>query len=399
MANNEVILKIDERRKSVFQVCQAKEMEVESYLRKNWTYQINAVEMYILGLSDGFRKSNDDDPLDFKQFCRQLSDRYDNADDPEWLQIILALEYGEILRATKGSILPPAIQEGWDLGKLATNDKNISEGMGIPLREESVEEGDYLIEIASEDRTKEEVEYTRILPMDITRHLWLELSNEQWANLFDYVSWLRDDENKNVYCLPSSYMVWAKWDKDGPQFVNPCYIPRNKYFGMVQILERNELWGNMLINLLLNGLTRNSFGHLFRQSSTNLITPIQVYGNKSEYNKVVEVNKPGFVDITLSTSGNGIRINFENETDLMITAVAYKTFNSAGIPCFPQHQGEDLRIMDAATASLVSLVKMGDIPIYIFARSVDKVTKLFNRLSLLNRVGTEGVCTCDPDDM
>jgi hypothetical protein len=220
--------------------------------------------------------------------------------------------------------------------------------------------------------------------------------------MFSNLRHLTDDEDKEVYSLPTAYTVWMKWTSEGYSLVNPAQLPRISYYecsadGAV-VYQPHEVWGNVLIHLLLNGLSRDSFGRLFRQKGTQLTVPIQVYGNKSEYNNIVETHKPGHIEIKPNLH-KMVGLTIENGEDIQGTAKAYEAYNALEIPSFPQHQGEDLRILDAATASLVSLVKMGDIPIYIFARSVDKVTKLFNRLSLLNRVGTEGVCSCDPDDM
>jgi hypothetical protein len=363
-------------------------------------------------------------PIDyeiFSQFC-----------DPKLLEetgiakLNAVLRWMEIVKAEKGYLVPPAIVEAWVEHKLYWLDENADknaetaffEGMNAQViygYEEAAEEGVIIIKELPE-KVPECIaakKVSLITNADLVRSQIMNLPYQMWRDYFKSIAVKVDPKDPDIFAITSfGYLIWLRWDANSFEIINPAFVPRNRYyianvdnettpenyFGF--LMESHDLWGNMLVGLLKSGLTRKSFGYLLRQKGTNLATPIQMYGNKSTFNECIEYSKDGMLDINFkyhSTGGIGFEIS--NASSPQAVVELYRLLNYFGIVSFPQHQGDDIRSGLAALATGISLIEYKGMKLHLFERAVDKVTKIFNRCALVNRVGTSGEAQFDPDDM
>lgn len=388
-------------------------------------YEITPLEMWWLGLTSDLQLDYDYEE-DLENIKEERTDRAavvitDYEEFMDWIdeqliqkktgirKIYSIMEWAKVFKSQKGCIVPDNIVKAWINNSLGTDVRKLANKLGIEhFRKVEDIENELTLVIADDIKKVEGAEV--LTSMDLIAHNLVDLSFEEWKAFFTKVAVRKHDTNENVFALASmGYEVWIEWTDKDFKMINPNYTPREMYYFYNIIHPNNDCgtlvsaencWGNFLVSLLKGGLTRDSLGRLLRQEATNLICPVQTYGNKSTYNEEVEKSKYGIIDVQLDKDFvRGVNLDFSNTKDPQATAGLYRFLNQIGTVSFPQHQGEDVRTNMAALAAGISLLKYNNIDMFIFERAVDKITKVFNRCALLNRVGTTGKLHIDLDDM
>ena len=353
---------------------------------------LTELEAFLLGLKPN--SENHDKFVDYKNIYGQLNN-YHPSSTTIAVQLYAILEFYQILKDQNIPLVSNQIRLALSENKVYSEDPFVS--MSLDLEYPEVDEltsGDIVIgqiRGLNNERRLQLVEQgvNFIETCDLFKSQIVNVPKEIWVQYFNKIA---IDQDETTWQIVSTGMS-IHLNKEDFSVVEPNFIARNSYTLLLQgyvhhLLDGTNGWCNYIFTLIRNGMTRKKFGAAMRRDATNAVVPVQHYGLKSSFNLVGESNKHGILDLNVNISPNkGCEFEIKNPSNMRVVG---DVFQSLPYNAFAQHQGEYLKTEEAAYASFISLLKYKDMNFYLFNRSVDKITKVLNRCSLLNRTGTMG---------
>ena len=411
-------------------------VNLHKHLKENPITYKEALFLGWISLEDGYSKLKMNEVKKHSSIITKL-----DVDDAEVAlsrplsaaRMVAGLNYLNYLKSIKGSILPPDFEEALTTKQLKIT--STSSGLlkyiacwfpGYSVENSIVEPSELeesSLPCLCDDVTTLPQSYTgTVYSTEVFTNWWLLPSETPFYDMLLACStgW---DKEKSAFQVNNH--TWVNWNSEEKlvSLVNKQRMSRSVYTirGVENFFVEDPmmLWGNFLIQFIMNGGTEEYISLLINRDTTDLLTPSVVYGDVSPLNHAVNHDTVGHLEIHLnrpSDAGCTVGFDFRNDKQVYSPVEAATVAMQKGYPVLFQHQLEKVRIGKGAQAlgksTLTVYVKLDKdtfiegtqypagtlVPVSLILGQdeVDKPAKLFNRDALCVRV-TPGVKILFPE--
>ena len=350
-------------------------------------------------------------------------------------RMVCGLNFINYLKATKGSLLPPEFESALESRTLKVTTKASKLGKYIAcwypgysqqslteIDPSSLEEQDF--PVLCDDLQR--------LPLSYKGKAWTSSDLAEWWTLpsgspfQDMLLACATGYDKAKLAFQVNNHTWINWnEKDSIiTLLNKERISRSIYTvaGMESFFIEDPmmLWGNFLVQFIMNGGSEDFLSLLINRDATDLLTPSVVYGDVSPLNHGVNHDTVGNLTLVLNSPNGGeyttCGFYFRNDKEAFAPVIAAQMAMDRGLPVLFQHQLEKVRVGKGAQALGKSTIKvyvklekdtvlegkqhpagsLVAVDLILGQDEVDKAAKLFNRDALCVRV-SPGVRTIFPE--
>lgn len=350
-------------------------------------------------------------------------------------RMVCGFNYINYLKSTRGSLLPPDFEAALESRTLRVTTQASKLGKYIAcwypgysqqsLKEvdpSSLEKQDF--PVLCDDLKK--------LPLSYKGKAWTSSDLAEWWTLpsgspfQDMLLACATGYDKANLAFQVNNHTWINWnEKDSiVTLLNKERISRSIYTvaGMEGFFIEDPmmLWGNFLVQFIMNGGSEDFLSLLINRDATDLLTPSVVYGDVSPLNHSVNHDTVGNLSLILNSPNSGEYVTcgfyLRNDKEAYAPVIAAQIAMDRGLPVLFQHQLEKVRVGKGAQAlgksTIQVYVKLDKdtvlegkqhpagslvlVDLILGQDEVDKAAKLFNRDALCVRV-TPGVRTIFPE--
>lgn len=327
-------------------------------------------------------------------------------------QVVAKLNYLQLLKAEKGSVLPQSWIEAlsgplplyWSADTRNTSPYllRLAKAFGRSVTvcpdkpdREGIWLGNKTPYLGDDNSWKGPV----LSEAELMPHFWLQEAN--FTGYLECITTQKEDDKILLYDT-----LWVEWKESG--VVLPGIRRENRDYYTLRvggdhhwIDDPHVLWGNQLVWWSVNGTSPGAISKAVNRDSTQLVAPARLYGDPSPLNKAQDKGTVGHLALELPpvaalfTGMVSMLPDIWSDTDCHAPVIAAEFAYEAGLPVLYQHQLETTRIGTIAAAcgkSTINIVvqlangKLRQLKCSIGQFLSDKATKIFNRDSLLGRV-------------